>query len=210
MAEKLFDIDANELFKIIDALKDTPKEIRPAIAHAVNKTLETTQTKIKKEVTSEYAIKQKVLTAKDGKGNKPLKLERANVNNLTGAAVSTGYQIATYKFPHIPKATVRTKYGVKVQVKKGGGKKPISFNGNKAFKINVHSNSMVFARKGKERYPIKKLYALSVPQMISDMSGKKDSIRRIQEHAARELPKKVDQEINYRLDKIIKERGVGK
>ena len=47
MAEKFIEINGEELFKIVEALQNTPKEIRPAIAHAVNKTLDSTRRVVK-------------------------------------------------------------------------------------------------------------------------------------------------------------------
>ena len=207
MAEKLIEIDGKELFKVVEALKKYPKEIRPAIASAVNKTMDSTVTQIKKEVATEYTIKQKDIA-------KAITKKRAKVNNLTAAAIAEGGQVALYKFQHTPNAPPpkqRYKQPVKVKVKKSGGKITVKNKaGNKAFIQTMNGANMIFARKGKKRYPIEKLFSLSVPQMISDKNDSKGSIKRIKERTEEMLTKKIDQEINYRLDKVAKEGGAKK
>ena len=69
---------------------------------------------------------------------------------------------------------------------------------------------MVWARKGKKRYPIEKLYAMSVPQMISDKNDSKGSIQRIKARTQEMLEKNVEQEINYRMLKLGREATKGK
>lgn len=202
MAEKLIEIDGKELFKVIEKLQKYPKEIRPAIASAVNKTLDSTVTQIKKEVASEYTVKQKDIA-------KAIEKKRAKVNNLSAMAIAEGGQVALYKFQHTPTAPPpkqRYKQPVKVKVKKSGGKVVVRNKAkNKAFIQPMNSANMIFARKGKKRYPIEKLFSLSVPQMISDKNDSKGSIQRIKARTEEMLVKKIDQEINYRLQKMQKE-----
>ena len=202
MADKFIEIDGSELLRIAEALKESPKEIRLAVAHAANETAKSVRTKVGKEVNAEYAIKQRDI-------KKTIKIRRAKVNSATAEVISEGERIPLHYFKHSPKNEKRTRYGVKAQVKREGGLKVIKPNsaGNKAFKVKIHDSSMIFIRKGEKRIPIKKLHTLSVPQMISDINGKSPVIKRIQLHTQKELAKKVDQEINYRLDKIAKEAG---
>lgn len=202
MAEKLIEIDGRELFKVVKALENYPKEIRPAIASAVNKTMDSAVTQIKKEVAAEYTIKQKDIA-------KAIKKNKANVNKLTAAAIAEGGQVALYKFQHSPQAPPpkqRYKQPVKVKVKKSGNKAVVKNKaGNKGFIQTMNGHNMIFARKGKKRYPIEKLFSLSVPQMISDKNDSKGSIKRIKARTEEMLVKKIDQEINYRLEKVAKE-----
>ena len=205
------EIDGEGLFKIIDSLSDFPKEVRPAIAHAINKTMDSTLTQVKKEVSSEYTIKQKDVA-------KTIKRERAKVNNLSSTATSLGSPIPVYKFKHSPTKPPDPKIGykqpVRATIKKGSGRKLVKNKaGNKGFILKITSKkrneeyNMIFARKGKKRYPIDRIFSLSIPQMISDESGKKGSIQRIQARSQEMLDKKIEQEINYRLDKVNKEAG---
>ena len=207
MAEKFIDIDGEALFKVVEALQHAPKEIRPAIAHAINKTMDSTITQVKREVAAEYTIKQKDVS-------KAITRKRATVSKLTGAAIAEGGQVALYKFKHTPVQPPPKqiyKQQVKAQVKKNGGKKPVKNKaGNKAFVQTVSGNHMIFARVRKSRLPIEKLFALSVPQMISDKNDSKGSIQRIKARTEEMLEKKIEQEINYRLLKIQKEAIKGK
>lgn len=200
---KIIDINAEGLLKVVKELEKFPSEIRPAMARAVNRTIDSTNTKVKREVAAEYAVKQKEIA-------KEIKKERANVNKLTGALVAEGSPTPLYRFSHTPQLpNVRTRYGVKVKVKKSGGKKKILHHGNKAFILAIKRKddsaaNMIFARRRNTRYPIDKLFTLSVPQMISDLDGEKGTIQRIKAHANQTLEKTIDQEINYRLDKMAK------
>lgn len=206
MAEKFIEIDGEALFKVVEALKNTPKEIRPAIAHAINKTMDSTVTQVKREVAAEYTIKQKDIA-------QAITKKRATVSNLTGAAIAEGGQVALYKFKHTPvQPPPKQIYiqPVKAQVKKSGGKKLVARNGNKAFIQTINGKHMIWVRKSKRRFPIEKLYAMSVPQMITDKNDSKGSIQRIKARTQEMLEKKVEQEINYRLLKLGKEATKGK
>ena len=213
MAEQFLEINAESLFKVIEALKKTPEEIRPALASAVNKTMDSTVTQIKKEVAAEYTVKQKYLLSskkKKEKGiNGAITKKRATVNNLSAAAIADGGQVALYKFQHTPinpPPKQQYRQPVRAQVKKSGSKKLVTHNGNKAFVQTVHKNNMLFAREGKKRFPIKKLFALSVPQMIASKNDSKGSLKRIKARAEEMLEKKVEQEINYRIGKLAKKK----
>lgn len=199
MAQQYISIDAEPLLKVAQELQEIPKAILPAMVSVVNRTMDSTITQIKKEVSSEYTIKQKDVA-------KAIKRTRATKARLSSVAVATGGQVALYKFRHTPTSPPpkqRYKQPVKAQVKKSGGKQVVISDGNKAFVQNVNGHAMIFARKkGVKRLPIKKLFALSVPQMIADKNDSKGSIKRIQARAQEMLEKKVNQEINYRLSKI--------
>ena len=207
MSEKDIGIEVNSegLFKIIDSLSEFPKEIRPAIAHAINKTMDSTITQVKKEVSAEYTIKQKDVA-------QSIKRERAKVNNLSSTSTSLGNPIPVYKFKHTPMKPPDPKIGykqpVRATIKKGSGRKIVKNKvGNKGFILKRNGFNMIFARKGSKPYPIERIFSLSIPQMISDKDGKKGSVHRIQARAQEMLDKKIEQEINYRLDKVKKEAG---
>ena len=198
MAEQFISIDAEPLIKVVEGLHEFPKEILPAMVSAVNRTLDTTVTQIKREVATEYTVKQKDIT-------KSIKKTRATKARLSAVAIASGGQVALYKFRHSPTnppPKQRYKQPVKAQVKKNGSKKSVIYKSNKAFVQTVHGNNMIFVREGRKRLPIKKLFALSVPQMIADKNDSKGSIVRIQARAQEMLEKRVNQEITYRLNKI--------
>lgn len=198
MADQFISIDAEPLIKVVEGLNEFPQQILPAMVSAVNRTLDTTVTQIKREVASEYTVKQKDIT-------KSIKKTRATKTRLSAVAIASGGQVALYKFRHSPTnppPKQRYKQPVKAQVKKNGSKKTVIYKSNKAFVQTVHGNNMIFVREGRKRLPIKKLFALSVPQMIADKNDSKGSIVRIQARAQEMLEKRVNQEITYRLNKI--------
>lgn len=218
MAEKLIEINADDVVRVANELKEIPDKILPAIARVVNRTMDGAITQIKKEVSSEYTIKQKDVadsfTKKRGGGR-----TRATADNLTSTATSAGGQTGLYKFKHLPAKTPpkqRYRKPVRVKIKKQGGEIVVRHNKNLAFMQDVETNNkrnesdpnldVIFAREGKKRLPIKKLHALSVPQMISDKDGRKPTIVKVQKAAAERLEKEIPREINYRLQKAGKKK----
>ena len=214
--QKVISIDGKQLDKIAEALKDFPQEIKPAISSAINKTMRSTVTQIKKEVNSEYNIKQRDV-------GKAIKVTNSKVKTLTAIANAEGGQTAMYKFDHKPKKRPKSlgwgknaySTPLTVQAKKGGEEKKVAHGKNLGFLAPVipkggNMIDMIFVREGKKRFPIKKLFLLSVPQMISDKNDSKGSITRIKAKANEMLEKKVTQEINYRVLKIAKKAQGGK
>ena len=199
MSQQFISIDAEPLLKVAQELYKFPKEVLPAMVSAVNRTLDSTVTQIKREAAAEYTVKQKDIAD-------AIKKTRATKARLSAVAVASGGQVALYKFRHTPTSPPpkqRYKQPVKAQVKKNGGKQAVVSEGNKAFVQTVNGQHMIFARKkGAKRLPIKKLFALSVPQMIADKNDSKGSLKRIQARAEEMLEKRVNAEIEYRLKKV--------
>lgn len=198
MADQFITIDGKPLLKVAEELCEFPQQVLPAIVSAVNRTMDATITQIKREVANEYTVKQKDVS-------KSIKKTRATKARPSAVAIASGGQVALYKFRHTPNnppPKQRYKQPVKAQVKKSGSKKTVIHKGNKAFVQTVNGNNMIFAREGKSRLPIKKLFALSVPQMIADKNDSKGSIARIQARAQEMLEKRVNTEITYRLNKL--------
>ena len=153
---KVIEINAEGLRRVVKELEKFPSEVRPAIARAVNRTVDSTNTKVKKEVAAEYAVKQKEIA-------KEIKKERANVNKLSGALVAVGSPVPLYRFSHTPQVpNVRTRYGVKVKVKKSGGKKKILHKGNKAFILARNSTNMISCKK-QYKYDFCSAWSVKIP-----------------------------------------------
>lgn len=199
MAEKVINIDSSALTRVVGQLSEFPNEIKPALARAINKTMDSTVTQIKKEVSAEYTIKQKDVA-------KAIVRQKAKPTNLSSAAIASGGQVSLAKFKHTPNDPPPKqiyRQPVRVQVKKKGGRKVVVNGiGNKGFIQKIHGSNMIFTRRGKARLPIDKHFSLSVPQMISDKNDSKGSIQRIKKRTEEMLNKKVEQEINYRLNKV--------
>ncbi len=190
-----FYIDAKELRQITIELNKLPKQIPQASASALNRTLDFTATRIKKEVTAEYSIKS-------GDVSKTLKKKRASKSNLYSYIQSRGYSLSLAKFPHSPRKYTISPKTVKVKVKKEGGYKPINTQ-PKAFVQTMNGAINIWKRKGPERMPVIMLRTLSIPQMVSN----KDTMNRIQNAASKKLQERVNHEIKWRLDKASKKGG---
>ena len=213
--EKLVEVDARALLKLTEELAEIPQVIPQAVASAINKTMSSTVTQIKREVASEYTVKQKDVS-------KAIKQTKARSSRLKAAAVAGGGQISLFKFKHtppLPPPRQKYKNPVKVAVKKGGGAKVVRRFGNPAFINNLKwkandgsegvSTAILVRLRKKKAYPIKKLYSTSIAQMISDANDSKGSIKRIKARTEEMLTKRVDEEINYRLDKAKQKAGKG-
>lgn len=198
------EINGDELMRVVEDLHKVPKKILPTLRRCVNRTMDGAITQIKKGIYQDYTIKQKDIAATLS-ASRGGRIKRAKGDDLSASATFAGGQVALYKFKHKPATTPkrqRYRSPVTVQVKRSGGEKMVRHNGNKAFMQNIKSkdggdNHMIFAREGKTRLPIKKLYALSVPQMISPPLAKK-----VQEIAGERLNREVTHEIERVLNKV--------
>lgn len=189
MAE--IEVDTKALKRVaVELAEVSKKDVPKAIVAALNRTIQTVGTDMKREAVQGYEIKA-------GDVQKTLKLKRASASQMQAAAQSTGKPLGLFHFKVKPRKrpTKRIK-SVKVKIKKADGYKDIKTN-PKAF-IADHNALNVFRREGKQRLPIKRLVSLSIPQMISNPA----SLARIQEHAEETLEKRTAHEIEYRLSKV--------
>lgn len=125
------------------------KRVPVAAARAINKTLTNVRTEASKQIRQERALKANVV--KDA-----LSISRATRSRLIGALYATGRPIPLRDY-----AARQTKKGVTVSVTRGQRKR-VQHAGNAAFIVNKIGGN-VFAREGKSRLPIKKLYGPSIP-----------------------------------------------
>lgn len=189
MAE--IEVDTKALKRVAVELGEvSKKDVPKAVVAALNRTITTVGTDMKKEAVKLYEIKS-------GDVQKTLKLKRASSSNMQASAQSTGKPLGLFHFKVKPRKrpTKRVKY-IKVKIKKADGYKDIKTN-PKAF-IADHNALNVFKRVGKSRLPIKRLTSLSIPQMISNP----EALAHIQQHAQETLEKRTAHEIEYRLSKV--------
>lgn len=190
-------IDTKELKKITIELNKLPKQIPQATASALNRTLDFTATRIKKEVTAEYSVKSSDVS-------KTLKKKRASRSNLYAYIQSKGHTLSLARFPHSPRKYSKRAKVVMVQVKKSGGYKIVDTQ-PKAFVQAMGKATNIWKRQGPGRYPVTILRTLSVPQMISN----NETREKIQDAAAKKLQERVNHEIKWRLDKAASKKGGG-
>lgn len=125
------------------------RKVPTAAARAINKTLTNVRTEASKQIRKERALSAS--TVKDA-----LTIRRATKLLLFGEVIASGRPIPLKEYQ-----ARETRAGVTVKVTPGK-RKLVKHAGNKGFivhKIGDH----VFARTGKERLPIKKLYGPSIP-----------------------------------------------
>lgn len=189
MAE--IEVDTKALKRVAVELADvSKKDVPKAIVSALNRTIQTVGTDMKREAVQRYEIKS-------GDVQKTLKINRASASNMQANALSTGKPLGLFHFKVKPRKqpTKRIK-SVKVKIKKTDGYKDIKTN-PKAFIANKNALN-VFRRVGKNRLPIVRLTTLSIPQMISNPAA----LENIQRHAQETLEKRTAHEIEYRLSKV--------
>ncbi|HHW03409.1 MAG TPA: hypothetical protein GXX35_11495 [Thermoanaerobacterales bacterium] len=190
-------IDTKELKQITIELNKLPKQIPQATAAALNRTLDFTATRIKKEVTAEYSVKSSDVS-------KTLKKKRASRSNLYAYIESKGHTLSLARFPHSPRKYSKRAKAVKVKVKKSGGYKTVNTQ-PKAFVQTMNNATNIWKREGPGRHPVTMLRTLSIPQMISN----EGTMKKIQDAAAKKLQERVNHEIKWRLDKAASKKGGG-
>lgn len=189
MAE--IEVDTKALKRVaVELAEVSRKDVPKAIVSALNRTIQTVGTDMKREAVQRYEIKS-------GDVQKTLKIKRASASQMQANAQSTGRPLGLFHFKVKPrkKPTARAK-SVKVKIKKSDGYKEIKTN-PKAF-IADHNALNVFKRVGAKRLPIERLTTLSIPQMISNPAA----LANIQKHAQETLEKRTAHEIEYRLSKV--------
>ncbi len=193
-------IDTREIDRLVLGLKGFEDEVGEATFHALKRTIEHVKTQTGRIVSKEYSIPQKMVkeTFKGG-----LKTKNSS-SGLEVNLLSIGRTLTLARFPHSPIAPpARKKYKVKVAIKREGGRKVITsspppFIATTGAKTLDKIQFNVFRREGKKRLPIKPLFTLSIPQMITN----EKVAERIQEAASKKLAERMEHEIIYRMTKI--------
>ena len=183
-------VDTKALKRVaVELAEVSKKDVPKAVVSALNRTIKTVGTDMKREAVKGYEIKA-------GDVQKTLKIGRASASNMQANASSTGRPLGLFHFKVKPRKPTKRAKNIKVKIKKTDGYKEIKTN-PKAFIANKNALN-VFKRVGKNRLPIERLATLSIPQMISQPQA----LERIQTHAEETLEKRVKHEIEFRLSKV--------
>lgn len=185
-------VDTEELKQVAVELVAFPKVAPKAMAAALNRTISTVKTDMRREAVASYEVKSADVA-------KSLSVRKASPSRLTAEALSVGRPIALAHFKIKPRKPMagKTRRKVMVKIKKSEGYVALNIKPS-AFVQNPNGAINVFQREGKKRLPIKRLYSLSVPQMINNP----EVLNRITVKAHETLDKRVKHEIEYRLKKI--------
>lgn len=174
--------DVSQVLKTLDEMPRGPA--RRAIVRGLNKTATNVRTSASSAIRKRRALSAKVV-------RDALAIRKANNQKLVSSIVVTGRPIPLRDY----KAR-QTKKGITAQVSPGK-RKLVSHRGNAAFfvqKIGGH----VFARQGRDRLPIKKLYGPSLPSTFAQ-----EEVRKAWTATAVEvMPKRLAEEMRFELSKI--------
>lgn len=148
-------IDGKQIAKLQKALGHIKDGVPKALSGAINKTLNRGRTVVRREIRKTYLIKQKDI---------PIKVKGASVGRLGGEIRIDDGMMPLNKFKLSPKGVQRRahKKPIFAQVKKGAGGTL-----GRAF---MTSFGGPFARRGRERFPIKFLRTISAPIMATQPS----------------------------------------
>lgn len=181
-------IDDKALKKTVSKLSSFPKEVPKATSSAINRTITFVTKRVKKEVTNEYSIKAGEVAA-------TLKVKKANGSSLSASIISKDGLLTLSRFPGNLKAGWTKGTAVKVKVKRTGYKEV-----PEAFVSSLGGNLHIVKRKTTKSYPIEVLRTLSIPQMISNAKINKT----VSNEAAEQLQKRIEHEVEFRLNKLTK------
>jgi hypothetical protein len=174
--------DATEVLKTVGELSSGP--FRRAAVRALNKTAGNVRVAASTAIRQRRALSAKVV-------RQAMAIKKATKDHLVSGLVVTGRPIPLKEY-----AARQTKRGVTVRVSPGK-RMLVTHAGNRAFlvaKIGGH----VFARQGKPRLPIKKLFGPSLPSTFVQ-----DEVRRAWTAAAHDaLPKRMAEEVRFELDRL--------
>lgn len=180
MAVITFDVS-----KVLKNIADIPKgPARRAIVRGLNKTAANVRTSANRAIRERRPLPARAV-------NDALAIRRATANHLVSSLVVTGRPIPLKDYQARP-----TKAGVTVSVTKGA-RKLVQHKGNKGFVVEkIGSN--VFAREGKARLPIKKLFGPSLPSTFIQAEVRKAWTAT----AIDAMPKRLAEEMRFELSKL--------
>lgn len=174
--------------EVIEKLNKTPNKVRDATRMALNRTITRLRTQMAREAATKYFVKV-------GDARKTITTRKASNGNLTAEAISRGRPISLIKFKVTPRSVQhrgRHNKKVKVRVKRNGTGSTL----DRAFVIASGGGGFLAERTGKSRYPIKKLFGPSVPQMLKN----EDTQKALKETSSQNLNK----ELNRQIARLLK------
>lgn len=201
-------INASGLDTLSRALERFPDIAAKALPPAINRTLSTVNTKLQKEITTKYKIKKSDLNGggkyKSEKSNNLIKIKKATSHSMDGRIDVRGSTLNLSRFLMGNKSPVshkgKTKKQIlkikfpKVQVMKGSSK---IVKG--AFIQNAKNATGIFNRN--QNGKLRMLRTLSIAQM----AGNKEILKVAEETAIETLEKRIEHEMEYRMNRMAGE-----
>lgn len=183
MADRIrITVDTKQLEQALGEI--APERAPIAIARGLNKAAANTKTQASRSIRQKRALPAKAV-------NDAIAIAKASKAKLTATIIVTGRPIPLRDY----KAR-QTQKGVTVAVSPGARKRVVH-NGNAAFIVNKIGGH-VFAREGKARLPIKKLYGPSLPATFLQTE-----VRAAWERTANEsIVKRCEEELRFELSRV--------
>lgn len=164
----------SEVDRVVKMLGD---KARPAVARAINRSIQGVPTDATREVRKTYNVRASDVRSR-------FYLRKASVAKLFGQAISTGKAIPLTRFSPLPgPGKRRPPVGLSFLVMRAHGRRKIP--------RSFWAKGSVFQRIGEDRNKIKKLFAPSVPQMV----GRPEIIQQFQQQANHRFMVTFDHEV---------------
>lgn len=185
MSAEWVTVTKGQIEKARELLHGFPGATRKVLAKSVNRSITSVRTEAVRKTREIYTVK-----ARDVRDT--IHLTRSKPSRLTGVISSVGSALPLSSFDHRP-TTVNGKRRtpIRVTVKRGEHQAL-----DRAFIARVGGNKSIYERVGKKRMPIRKLYSLSVPQMI----GNEGTVQSMADKARETMDKRLDHEIDRVLN----------
>lgn len=195
--------DEKRLAEVQRLLRDIPKAMPKVMSRGINRTTTSTRAEITKKIAAEVTLKQKTI-------KKSIRVEKATYTrwqamidlglSAKGIAAGRGLGRKEGRIPLISfKASQRKKGTRKLtyQVSKTGGKqtfteKPLPFI------TTMSTFKGVFARVGKERFPVEHFYGPAIGGVFEGAAG---IAAEVQASSGQKLEKNIDAEIAFILSR---------
>ena len=196
------EISATDIKSIRQRLGQFEDKTPNVLSRAINRTVATIKTEMKRDAAKRYSIAQKDVAA-------TLEDRKANSKKLYGYVKSTGTVIPLSKFRVTPQRTVSYDSGepnpshYSAAVLKGGALKALVHNPKAFIAVMPNDHGGVYERTGvKSRHnPQKELIAQRFGPSVPHMIKNKNVIDEIKNKAESTLQKRIDAEINYILSR---------
>ena len=209
-------IDTSGIDKLYKELNKIPKEMPAAIVSSLNKTLISTNSQLQKQISGKYNIKKSDLNGtgkkyKSEKSNNLITIKKANYKNMSAYITVRGPVLTLSRFLVTPKAPVSFEGKTMKKIKKIKRPKVRIIKGKS---LNISKEHNAFVSKNGEHLAIfervengliNMMHTTSVAQMASD----KDIAENVTKHSELMLSNKIEQEINFRLNKAQKQLNKG-
>lgn len=210
------DIDDKKFKGIVKTLKYAPVEVKKGVVSALNRTVISANKNLQRQIVKNYNIKKEQLEGnsqyKSDESNNLIQVRKANFKNLSACIYVRGRRLTLFRFIVKPTDPQSNKGCKMKQIKKRSAPIVKIYKGKRKVLDKKH-NAFVAKTKDKADKPgivsifrrlpngnLGMLRTTSVPQMARN----KDIIKVVESKAKEQLSKRVNHEIEYRFNKIIK------